>query len=194
MIIFDLDGVLVNFCGAAYKIHGREHNLDAEPTEFDFFLTDPWNITADEFWAPINDAGPEWWATIPQFSWTDHLISLAASYDNLAVATACSHHAHSAMGKVVAMQAMFGSSFRDYFITPRKWYLGREGTVLIDDLESNCKKFEEYGGSAILFPQPYNSNKHHIGDRLGYVRQQLEHCKEYGIFQINKSKGCSQHS
>lgn len=46
---------------------------------------------------------------------------------------------------------------REYFITPRKWKLAQPGTLLIDDNEGNCRRFEAGGGQAIRFPRPWNT-------------------------------------
>lgn len=47
---------------------------------------------------------------------------------------------------------------RQWSITPRKWEYGRDSnSVLIDDLDENCLKFQEMGGQAILVPRPWNS-------------------------------------
>ena len=46
---------------------------------------------------------------------------------------------------------------RQYFLTPRKWCLGKPGVVLIDDNTDNCRLFEEEGGHAILLPRPWNA-------------------------------------
>lgn len=45
---------------------------------------------------------------------------------------------------------------RQYFITPRKWLLGKPGTFLFDDHRENCLNFEDEGGSALLVPRPWN--------------------------------------
>lgn len=50
---------------------------------------------------------------------------------------------------------------RSYAVTPRKWWLRRPDTLLIDDQESNCRRFESgpYPGYAIRAPRPWNFNR-----------------------------------
>lgn len=156
MIVLDMDGVLVDFCQAAYRTHGRTQAAN-EPAEFDFF--EQWGMTADEFWEPINQRGPEWWRDIPIFPWAADLMEVVKSHVDFIVATASSHHGHSAAGKVEALQKIFGDKFRDYFITPRKWLLAAPDRILIDDNEENCDRFRMNGGWSILFPQPWNRNR-----------------------------------
>lgn len=45
---------------------------------------------------------------------------------------------------------------RQYFITPRKWLLGKPGVVLFDDHLENCENFVAEGGEALLVPRPWN--------------------------------------
>ena len=171
MIVLDMDGVLVNFCKGAYEAHGRQWD-ESLPTMFDFF--EEWGMTADEFWAPINELGAEWWAELPLFPWAEELIETCRSFDqDCIVATASSHHGYSAAGKVAALQKLFGPKFRDYFITPKKWLLGAEDRILIDDLDTNCNGFIDHGGEAVLFPQPWNVNADLCDDRLGFVKHEL---------------------
>lgn len=172
MIVCDMDGVLVDFCRAAYDIHGRKFDGN-EPSQFDFFKYD-WGISAKEFWHPINEAGPSWWANIPYFTWTYQLLQiLNENPGGFIVATACSHHPHSAHGKVMALQRMFGEGFRDYCITPVKHNLGNNKTILIDDNDDNHHSFQANGGHSILFPQYWNENRHLVDDRLEYLQEEL---------------------
>lgn len=45
---------------------------------------------------------------------------------------------------------------RQYFITPRKWLLGKPGVILFDDHLENCQKFVAEGGDALTVPRPWN--------------------------------------
>lgn len=130
-------------------------------------------MTDDEFWAPINAMGPEFWSTIPPYEWVDELVGPLRKLEGFHIATANSRHPNSAAGKVIAIKSLFGERFRDYVITPRKWLLGAPGRLLVDDNEENCEKFSALGGSSILFPQPWNSNRGLCPERLNYVNQKI---------------------
>ena len=164
---FDLDSVCFNFNKAASIAHGREY---VENTNF--LLEREWGISSKDFWRPIDKLGSKFWADIDPYEWFHDLINLVS--EEYYIATSPSHAASATEGKVQSIQKHFGLHFRNYFITPKKWLLGGIGRVLIDDLESNCKKFEEYGGNAILFPQTYNSHSHLVNDRIGFVKEELE--------------------
>jgi len=174
LFILDMDGVLVDFCGAAYELHGRARGPN-EPGEFNFFRQ--WGMTDAEFWAPIDAAGSEWWADLPLLPWAEELVDLLQARGSILIATAASAHFQSAAGKVVALQRLFGKRFRDYCITPRKWLLSQPGRILIDDNDDNHFRFLAGGGDSCLLPQPWNRNRHLVaGDRLKYVRN----CLDYG--------------
>lgn len=173
MLVLDMDGVLVNFCKAAYAVHGVPHNKHL-PTSFDFFKD--WGMTAAEFWGPIDDKGAEFWANLEKYPWTDTIIEMAKDWPSgFMVATACSLSHHSAAGKVEAIKALFGNNFRDYALFPRKWHLAQPGYVLLDDHEENCEEWEIRKGRAILFPQPWNKNRYlaYEAMRMEWVVEQL---------------------
>ena len=44
----------------------------------------------------------------------------------------------------------------DFILTPNKERCAHDDALLIDDSETNCLKFREAGGYAILYPQPWN--------------------------------------
>ena len=172
MLVLDMDGVLVNFCKAAYKAHNMPFS-DKVPTEFDFFKG--WGMSASEFWKPIDDLGLDFWANLETFYWTNTLIDLAEEWPTgFMVATACSLSHLSSGGKVISIKKLFGDKFRDYALMPRKWFLSQPGYVLLDDHETNCDEWEKRGGKAILFPQPWNRNRY-LADqfRMEWTLEQL---------------------
>lgn len=171
MIILDLDGTLVDFCTPAYAAHGRTCSTN-EPTKYDFF-EEEWGMTAAEFWKPIDALGPDWWRDLPYYGWAIPLFELARGCGEFLIATTPSRNPDSTSGKVAAIQRLAGPNFRDYCITPRKWLLAAPGRVLIDDNEENCQKFEEHGGTSILFPQPWNANRNKTHDRFLHVYNEV---------------------
>lgn len=61
---------------------------------------------------------------------------------------------------------------RQYFITPRKSELAREGRLLIDDSDKNINAWFDAGGTGILVPRPWNSLS--CIDTRSYLEKQLE--------------------
>jgi len=60
---------------------------------------------------------------------------------------------------------------RQYFVTPRKHLLAQSGTLLIDDNETNCQKFQDGGGRAVRMPRPWNVKS--CADPLPYLQGKL---------------------
>lgn len=54
-----------------------------------------------------------------------------------------------------------------------KHLFAKRGSLLIDDNEAAVRKFREHGGSAILFPQPWNSLGG-VDDPVGYVSGEMK--------------------
>lgn len=176
MIVLDMDGVLVDFCRAAYEIHGKPYDGN-EPTTWNFF--EGWGINEDQFWSKIDACKESFWSELREYHWARELIYTIDEVDHFVIATKCSTSPYSSFGKVLSLQRLFGEDFRDYFITPRKELLAGPGRILIDDSDSNCTAFEDAGGAAILFPQPWNKNRDKLNiPPITYVLEKLEACYE----------------
>lgn len=154
LIVFDLDGVLVDFVAAANRVHGRDGYA---PTKFNYY--EDWGMTADEFWRPIHELGAAFWQSIDYYPWAFWLVNYASRFADVFVATTPARDPSSTAGKVESIRRFFGQDFRDYAITPRKWLLGQPGRLLIDDLASNVERFADAGGDAVLFPRSWNRNR-----------------------------------
>lgn len=183
MYICDLDGCVFNFVKASYELHNRPYVFD-EKIRYDYwhdwYDADGLPMSNTEFWGKIDAAGPDFWANIEPYEWTEELIATlvdAASKDNVPffIATSPSKHAYSTAGKVASIQKLLGVDFRNYNITPCKWCMSGPDRVLIDDFKSNCDAFEDEkngGGRAFLFPQPWNTDHYNI-DRIQALKDWL---------------------
>lgn len=152
-ICLDLDGVLVDFVGGAAKIFGYDPSV---VTTWDYYPLI--GVTESEFWRRIDEAGSDFWAHLEPYPWAMDLYDKCASIAPTILLTTPSKCPTSAHGKVRWMQSVFGTNFRKFLIGPSKEFCANADTVLIDDNDSNCKRFEEVGGNAILFPRPWNAH------------------------------------
>jgi len=130
-------------------------------------------------WLMANNAGAKWWANLPVYPWADDLIKLCKSFGKMYFCTAIWCPA-AAQGKVEWFNKVFGDDFKDYFLTSQKHLLAAPDTVLIDDCDENIDRFRKAGGSAILFPQKWNSNHKILIDKVEYVKFYLQANKELG--------------
>lgn len=170
-ILVDMDGVLVDFAGASCALHGKPGTLIDGPD-----IAATLGISTNDFWEPIDDLGPGFWSDLPDLPWTEDLLNLVADYgasDRWHIATSPSLCPFSAMGKVIWLQHRLGRGFRRYMIGSQKWLMAKPGHVLIDDNEENIRLFELHGGSGILVPQTWNSNRVFVGQELKYISDRL---------------------
>ena len=167
-IFLDMDGVLVDFVGGALRTcFGNMEATICQTLELwpagEYDITKVVGGTIDEFWEAIN-AEKGFWESLSPYPWAADLIDLVESAvkRKWSIATSPSRDPQCAAGKVKWLQdnCSKGQSFRNYFITPEKHLLagGNRTRVLIDDRDVNVDRWRECGGSAILFPQPWNSN------------------------------------
>ena len=169
MIFLDVDGVIADFTGAAAVLHG----FDVEHWPLGTYnMEDVLRIADSEFWAPINAAGAEFWASLDLLPWARELIDALPCFTLL---TSPSHYPSSAHGKVAWIQRIFGSDFRDYLIgSPKHLLASYPGAILIDDFAANCDRFSAAGGRAVLFPAQWNHRYRHHRDPLSVVLPELE--------------------
>ena len=171
-LLLDMDGVLVDFVGAALRLHGRDEVLDNWPDGV-WDMSEVLGISGREFWHPINQAGAEFWASLEPYTWCDELVALADETGGWCILTSPSSDPSCAAGKITWLQRRFGGGFRGFLIGPPKWVCARPDQVLVDDNDTNVDHFRARGGQAILFPRPWNRNHLLSADPMGHVREAL---------------------
>lgn len=175
LVFLDMDGVLSDFQGAACKLHQK-----LSPSELASKNTWPpceWNmpkvfgLSKEKFWGKIDET-PNFWHDMPMMPHCLDVLGVARGIaDSVRVLTTPHDHAECYAGK-------FEWCRRVLNITPylcrEKHLLARPGRLLIDDSDENCDAFRAAGGSAILFPQHWNSahDKAPFGP-LFYLAQEL---------------------
>lgn len=168
-VLLDLDGVLVDFNGSVQRLFGVR---DIEV--LDWSLEKYIGVSEKEMWSRIDEQGPYFWANLPRYPWYAELMATVLDYD-FTIATTPSKDPYSAYGKRLWLQQNLGREFTNYMIGKQKWLMARQDTVLIDDKDDNCKAFEQHGGHAIVFPQPWNSRRDvaRANLRMQYVKERL---------------------
>lgn len=154
MIFLDLDGVLADFPTAAMKLLGRLDVLEPGkwPPEV-YYAKDLIGMSEQVFWKHIDDAGPEFWANLPLYSWSHKLVAHCSSIAPVVFLTDPTFSVHCETGKRLWMEKHFGPT--PYVLTNQKHLLSKRGRLLIDDHSGNCNKFRTYTGHAIEFPGPW---------------------------------------
>lgn len=177
MILLDVDGVLADFITASLKANclpGSHDDVDS----WNWFI--PPETSEEEkkrmyrkFMANC-DAVKDFWISLNPYWWAHPLHALCKRFDDVIFATAPSLDPHCCSQKIQWLRNhRFMGNTNSFMIGPHK-HLMAQHAVLIDDSEENVRKFVENGGSAILFPQRWNSNGNFVDDRIGYTQARLE--------------------
>lgn len=153
-LYIDMDGVLSNFVTGV---------LDLFQSDKTYYDIKEWDIhkslgvSPEVLWEQINMEGSAFWRDLRPYSWLWKFNKLTenSSYD-ISIATSPSLDPACSMGKLQWINAYIPNLARKVFIGPEKHKLSHSNAILIDDSPVNCKKFLERGGTAILFPQPWN--------------------------------------
>lgn len=185
-IVLDLDDTLNSLTMHLLGQLGSDvlpYDYDRYPVNCGYGIIDAWSELTNmpkpsvpEFWEMV-DRGM--WACAPKSKqfWLLDTCARLVGRDNVIIATVPTKSADCLAGKHDwIMRHLPLWCQRQYNITPRKHKLARPGTLLIDDSDSNCEKFESNDGEAIICPRPWNSK--HNEDCNGYLAQEL-FCKRF---------------
>jgi 5'(3')-deoxyribonucleotidase len=176
-IFLDLDGVIADFITAAmsalnvtyYTIPPDEPNIEKWPGV---------NVSTKEFWSAIDKTNEDFWFNILKYDYSDELVRLCHSYGEVFFLTSPSRNPACLSGKMMWIKKHYPRMARNAIMTPAKYLCAAPNRVLIDDTEAKVDKFIEYGGSAILFPQPYNRAWHGFDEKITKV-QYVKNCLDY---------------
>jgi 5'(3')-deoxyribonucleotidase len=171
-IYLDIDGVLADFVGATAKLY-----------DFDPCVVTCWDYypligtTEGKFWNGIRDAGRYFWKHIQPYPWMSELFDECRRRGDVTLLTAppprVDVRSEMITGRIEWIHYWFGDDFYDYFVGCRKERLAADDAVLIDDSDSNCRRFSHKGGRSILFPQPWNENRDSAEDRVKFTLESL---------------------
>ncbi len=179
IIFLDMDGVIADFMQAALKEHfgdrWQQHLRDWPKGKYESY--GHMGLTVNQFWEKINAIGPDFWADLPTFSWTEDLIDMCREFGMICLLSSPSQHPDCVSGKLRWIKRVLGKGFKDYVFVPKrhKRLLAGPDRYLIEDSEQNANEFVEAGGGgAIVIPQPWNNYPERSLDLVGAVRQKLE--------------------
>lgn len=198
VIVVDKDGVLCDFVGGVLREFGREDLLstpDAWPPGV-FCVAEAMGVPLGEVKdVAVRERGKErnrsrgaaidWFRNLAPYAWKDQLLSmLETGAERLLFATSPRlGPIEEYSGAKGWLNRHVGHDVATSFCQPGKGIVsGRSGWLLVDDSPEECASFERHGGTAILFPQPWNANRSFAASgasRISYVRQQLDRLLAY---------------
>ncbi len=185
-VMLDLDDVLNNYTSHAMRYLGCD---DVEfPVGCGYDIVAAINLThpTQNEWTP-----DQVWGTLGVGFWYDMPVSdLCADIiwdcvrlvglDNVFICSSLTKNHHCTLGKLLWMERNLPKWLCDqYILTPHKYLLADENTLLIDDYHGNTLAFERAGGRTLLVPRPWNPYSRYnteslVGRALGYYRKMQE--------------------
>lgn len=157
-IFIDMDDVLVNYAHNVAKHFGfgMEEFYERWPKGV-YELYHAVGKPDKEVWDIVRKLPPEFWETMPEFSWSRQLWDHCNSIAYTEVLTAPVNCEGCLCGKWRWLQNFTKEeSFDRYHIAKRKDKCGQWNHILIDDKEKNIDAFAKKGGQTILFPSHGN--------------------------------------
>jgi 5'(3')-deoxyribonucleotidase len=176
-IYLDMDGVCVDFLGAAMSAQGYDAKetlkawRDQHPGSLfpEALLEKP----AMEFFTHDNLRTSEFWSGLIPFEWFDHLYAELERLGHVVFLTAPTGQPGCVAGKHEWLINQFGNDFTDFIFTRHKDRLAHPNAYLVDDMPFNIAPFDARDGNGVLFPQIWNELSH-ITDPVPHVIETLE--------------------
>lgn len=148
-IFLDLDDVLVDFVGSAYKLlvgNYKDTSIDDYTVFLDFLNKN--RSYREKAFERIARGGPSWWTNLPKLPWADELISVCKkSCNNVYILTDPGPIAEAATGKW--QWAIDNGLERHILLVRNKSLLATPNSVLIDDRNRYIVPWIECGGMGI---------------------------------------------
>jgi hypothetical protein len=174
----DLDGTLVNFIGAAMKMHGFDANNFYGKAENKgvFRVAKKMGLTEEQFWGPLNNHhfwdSLEW---LPDGRKILALVEAAFGPENVEICTSPPAHAQSIAGKYTWIERHLPNYARDgrLMIVRGKFKAAGPGRLLIDDSDEQLSAWQVAGGATLVVPRAWNSH-HWAGDTVKYMAFDLD--------------------
>lgn len=177
IIYLDMDGVCVDFTSAGIRANGKLPDvvLKRWEEEFpgEFYPNKALEVTMREFWKAIAVVGESFWIDLEEYEWYNQLLTELQARAKVIFLSTATYNPTCLSGKLKWLQKRFGEEFQDYIFTAHKYCLASSSTILIDDYYKNINEFRGSGGTAVLFPQIWNTN-HHIEDKIKFTLEKVD--------------------
>lgn len=174
-VMLDLDGVLVNFHQAVYKLFGQPWEYTTRYIPYDFWLEWDIKVTHEEI---MKACDQKFWENLEwHHDGRDILYSVLTDFDinQIYILTnpLCGG-TDAATGKMKWILREMPKFYRRTILTcAPKGLLAKPNVLLIDDNDTNIDDFKTSGGQTIQVPRPWNINHHAANDALSIVNIEL---------------------
>lgn len=159
-ILLDMDGVIVDFKrgglghpNAVNKVEYKDLTYQFDRQVFTDSDKDFWPLLQRDFWANLE------WTT--EGKSILNLCIEAVGIRNICICTKPTHQktVECVAGKLEWIKREIPALVSSFMITNVKYMAASRYSILLDDLDDNCQKFEQHGGNSIIVPQPWNSKR-----------------------------------
>lgn len=169
----DMDGVLVDFVGAALRLHRATDLYKKYPGALGTFdIEKILGITQDQLWAPIN-AQPGFWENLektPEADWIVETLTRIFGQENVIILTAPAMGDECFIGKRQWLRRHFPQFISRLAYAKDKSKFASHRHVLLDDADKNVTPFQRAGGQGVLVPRLWNS----AYTQVAYTRELIE--------------------
>jgi 5'(3')-deoxyribonucleotidase len=177
VIYLDMDGVCTDFTSASIRANGHIPSEVLGRWERDFsgsyHVHQMLSIDREAYWQAIARQGEVFWSDLEEYPWFSQLYGSLREIAPVIFLSASTRSPWCLSGKLKWLQQRFGVAYRDFIFTPHKQQLAHPSAMLIDDLDVNVESFSQAGGTALLFPQIWNSNHQVEDDKVMYTLTQV---------------------
>ncbi len=174
IIFLDMDGVLCDFSGGACRLFGWDATA-RHKYGWDFW--EGFGYTEADFHAGIIKAGEPFWAGLDELPHArqiyDHCLATGAA---VMFASSPTREFSGVRGKYEWLVKLTGKPNvgRQFIPILLKELLAGPNRLLIDDKDENVEAFRSAGGSAILFPQPWNARRMLVNEALKLTCMEID--------------------
>lgn len=168
-VFIDMDGVLFDFVTATSRAHNRPSPYLAARNYGHWDMAKLWNITPEAFWAPLNYEG--FWSNMEPLPYARTLVETCLKYtDNICVLSSPSESKYCVPEKRASIKKYFPEFGKNILFGASKQFIAGPNKILVDDYDVNVDKWRGAGGTATLWPQPWNSGHQDAGNKAAVLR------------------------
>lgn len=157
-VFVDMDGVLVDFVGGVLK-HHKLPGTTVDRFKGSYAIETILDMTPAEFWTHLDENRKFWADLSPTRECFQIIESLERQFGKqhvyLLSSPAMSPDCYSGKAEWVAKHLPRYMS--RLFLMGKKHFCAARGRLLVDDSDANVDMFRRFGGSAVLYPRPWNS-------------------------------------
>lgn len=158
----DMDGVCCDWPKAAAKLAEVDFST-LEFTGTELHLSSLFPISETEVWKRVEATEGKFWENLEEYPWFKDFYAELTKLGKVIFATSPSRDLNSPSGKAKWLAKRIPDSYRKFQIGKTKELLAGDPRfhrrVLIDDTMEMINAFRAERGTAILFPQPWNTPK-----------------------------------